>query len=431
MAGQTLAEKILSLRLGRTVEAGDLVVVPVDLVLAHEGTAPLAVERFRALGKREPSVPVLLFFDHAAPAPRRELADVQRALRAFAARYRVHLHEVGTGICHQVMAERWAAPGQVIVGADSHTCTAGALGAFAIGMGSTDVAVTMALGENWFRVPETIRIDIRGGGKDSDGLPPGVTPKDVVMRLIGLLGDDGATYKALEFGGPAVEAMDMDGRMTLCNMAVEAGAKTGLCASDGMTWSFLTEMGREAVFFPLAPDSDAEYERRLEVDVSDLPPQVAFPPSVDRIRSVEEAEGIRVDQVLIGTCTNGRLFDLRLAARILAGRKVHPGVRLLVAPASREVYLRAAREGLLEIFVRAGGAVLPPGCGPCVGVHLGVLGEGERCLSTQNRNFPGRMGNPEAEIYLASPATAAASAVTGEITDPREFLRGKGEGCEE
>ncbi len=422
MSGGTLAEKILSRRLGRPVAAGEFVVAPVDLVLAHEGTATLAIERFSTLGKHRPAAPVLLFLDHAAPAPRRELAEVHRRMRAFAAGAGAHLHEVGAGICHQIVAERWASPGQIIVGADSHTCTAGALGAFATGMGSTDVGVAMALGRTWFRVPETIRVDFVGDGEGGRHLPPGLTAKDLILHLIALLGDDGAAYKAIEFGGPAVEALDMEGRLTICNMAVEAGAKVGLCASDDVTRRFLEERGRGEHFVPLHPGPGAQYERHLEVDVAGLSPQVAFPPAVDRARPVEEAAGIPIDQVLIGTCTNGRISDLRLAARILEGRKVHPGVRLLVAPASREVYLQALREGLLEVFIAAGGTVLPPGCGPCVGVHLGVLGDGERCLSTQNRNFPGRMGNPRGEIYLASPATAAATAVKGAIADPREFL---------
>jgi 3-isopropylmalate/(R)-2-methylmalate dehydratase large subunit len=343
-------------------------------------------------------------------------------MRAFAAETGARLYGVGTGICHQIVAERWAAPGQIIVGADSHTCTAGALGAFATGMGSTDVGVAMAFGATWFRVPGTIRLDLTGRGSDGRGLPPSVTAKDVILHIIGLLGDDGAVYRALEFGGPVVEALDAEGRMTLCNMAVEAGAKTGLCASDGTILWFLEHMGRGGDFVPLVPDPDAPYERRLEVDLSGLSPLVAVPPAVDDVRPVEELVGLRIDQVLIGTCTNGRLSDLRLAAWIIAGRRVHPDVRLLVAPASRRVYTEALAEGLIEALVRAGATVLPPGCGPCVGVHLGVLGDGERCLSTQNRNFPGRMGNPRGEIYLASPATAAATAVAGELADPREFL---------
>jgi 3-isopropylmalate/(R)-2-methylmalate dehydratase large subunit len=414
--GYALAERILAQKTGHKVKAGEFVIVPVDLVLAHEGTASLALEQFERLGREHLAVRTLLFFDHAAPPPRRELANVQRRMRQFAAKSGAHLHEVGTGICHQIMAERWAQPGQVIIGADSHTCTAGALGAFATGTGSTEVGVAMALGKIWLRVPATFRIEIQGE------FPKGVTPKDLVLYLIGLLGDDGAIYKALEFGGPAVEALSVEGRMTLCNMAVEAGAKTGLCAADEATLRFLREQGREKDYIAVTPDPDAQYERRIEVDASHLSPQVAFPHFVDNVHPVEEAEGTQVSQIFIGTCTNGRLSDLRLAAAVIGGYTVDAQTRLLIAPASRSVYLDAMREGLIQTFVQAGAVVLPPGCGACVGVHLGVLGDGERCLSTQNRNFQGRMGNPKGEIFLASPATAAATAIRGKITDPREFI---------
>jgi len=413
--GYTLAEKIIASRVGHEVKAGEFVVAPVDLVLAHEGTGPLALEQFEKLGREQPAVTTLLFCDHAAPSPRKELSNVQRRLRDFATGDGACFYEAGAGICHQIVAEQWARPGQIIVGADSHTCTAGALGAFATGMGSTDVAVAMALGETWLMVPQTFRIEIRGQ------LPPMVLAKDVILRLIGLLRADGAIYKALEFGGPAVEAMSVEERMTLCNMAVEAGAKTGLCAADEVTRRFLEDQGRVEDYVPLSPDPDASYERLIELDVDDLSPQVALPHFVDNVRPVEEVEGTPVDQVFIGTCTNGRLSDLRVAAEILKGRRVHPHLRLLISSASRGTYLDALREGLIETFVEAGGVVLPPGCGACVGVHQGVLADGERCLSTQNRNFQGRMGNPRGEIFLASPATAAATAIKGKITDPREF----------
>ncbi len=411
--GYTLVEKVIAQRIGHGVKAGDFVIVPVDLILAHEGTGPLAIDRFGELGKERLAATTLLFLDHAAPPPRKELANVQKRLRAFAALMGAHLFETGSGICHQIVAEQWAKPGQIIIGADSHTCTAGALGAFATGMGSTDVAAAMALGETWLRIPETFRIEIKGR------LPPMVLAKDIILRLIGLLRADGAIYKALEFGGPVVEGMSVEERMTLCNMAVEAGAKAGLCAADEVTRRFLENHGRGRDYMPLSSDPDASYERLIELDVSDLSPQVALPHFVDNVRSIEEVNGIPIDQVFIGACTNGRLADLRAAASILKGRKVHPRVRLLVGPASRRVYLDALREGLIQAFVEAGAIILPPGCGACVGVHQGILGDGERCLSTQNRNFRGRMGNPEGEIFLASPATAAATAVSGKITDPR------------
>jgi 3-isopropylmalate/(R)-2-methylmalate dehydratase large subunit len=416
MMGYTLVEKIIARRIGREAKTGEFVIAPVDILLAHEGTGPLALEQFETLGKERPAVTTLLFCDHAAPSPRRELSNVQKRMRAFAVAGGARLLETGSGICHQIVAEQWAKPGQIIIGADSHTCTVGALGAFATGMGSTDVAAAMALGKTWLMIPQTFRVEIKGQ------LPPMVLAKDVILRLIGLLRADGAIYKALEFGGPVVEAMSIEERMTLCNMAVEAGAKTGLCAADEVTRRFLEDQGRGEDYMPLSPDPDASYERLIGLNVSDLSPQVAFPHFVDNVRPIEEAEGIPIDQVFVGTCTNGRLSDLRVVAEILKGHKVHPYLRLLVGPASRRIYLDALREGLLETLVEAGAVILPPGCGACVGVHQGILADGERCLSTQNRNFQGRMGNPHGEIFLASPATAAATAVRGKITDPRELI---------
>jgi 3-isopropylmalate/(R)-2-methylmalate dehydratase large subunit len=416
MMGYTLVEKIIARRIGREAKTGEFVIAPVDILLAHEGTGPLALEQFETLGKERPAVTTLLFCDHAAPSPRRELSNVQKRMRAFAVAGGARLLETGSGICHQIVAEQWAKPGQIIIGADSHTCTVGALGAFATGMGSTDVAAAMALGKTWLMIPQTFRVEIKGQ------LPPMVLAKDVILRLIGLLRADGAIYKALEFGGPVVEAMSIEERMTLCNMAVEAGAKTGLCAADEVTRRFLEDQGRGEDYMPLSPDPDASYERLIGLNVSDLSPQVAFPHFVDNVRPIEEAEGIPIDQVFVGTCTNGRLSDLRVVAEILKGHKVHPCLRLLVGPASRRIYLDALREGLLETLVEAGAVILPPGCGACVGVHQGILADGERCLSTQNRNFQGRMGNPHGEIFLASPATAAATAVRGKITDPRELI---------
>ncbi|MFQ6102079.1 MAG: 3-isopropylmalate dehydratase large subunit [Anaerolineae bacterium] len=415
--GQTLVEKIIARRIGRRVTAGEFVIAPVDLLLAHEGTGPLALDQFAAMGRERLAVTTLLFCDHAAPAPRRELANVQKRLRAFAGEKGATLFAPGAGICHQIVAEQWARPGQIIIGADSHTCTAGALGAFATGMGSTDVGVAMALGKTWLRIPETFRIEIKGR------LRPPAAAKDVILHLIKLLRADGAIYKALEFGGPVVAGMSIEERLTLCNMAVEGGAKAGLCAADEATRDLLADQGREKDYTPLSPDPDASYERVVELDVSDLTPQVACPHYVDNVCSIEEAAGAPIDQVFIGTCTNGRLPDLRAAAEILKGRQAHPRLRLIIGPASRRTYLDAMREGLLEIFTQAGAIILPPGCGACVGVHQGVLADGERCLSTQNRNFNGRMGNPQGEIFLASPATAAATAIAGEITDPGEFIQ--------
>jgi 3-isopropylmalate/(R)-2-methylmalate dehydratase large subunit len=420
--GHTLAEKIVGQRIGRGVKAGEFVLVPVDVVFAHEGTGALAIEQFERLGQPGLGATTLLFCDHAAPSPRSELTNVQKRLREFAARKGAISYAPGAGICHQIVAEGWARPGSIIVGADSHTCTAGALGALGTGMGSTDVGAAMALGKTWLRIPKTVRVELRGE------LPPPVSAKDVILHLIGQLSAEGAIYKALEFGGPGLDRMTVDERLTLCNMAVEAGAKAGLCPADEVTRAFLEDQGRAADFKSLGPDGDADYERVVEIELGELVPQVACPHTVDNVRAVAETTGQPVDQVFVGTCTNGRLSDLRVAAGLLRGRQTHHDVRLLVGPASRQTYLDALREGIIETLVEAGATILPPGCGPCVGVHLGVLADGERCLSTQNRNFQGRMGNPQGEIFLGSPATAAAAALAGEIVDPRAYFEDEGAG---
>lgn len=414
--GKTLAEKILSERIGREIRPGDIVIAPVDVALAQDGTAPLAIRQFEKMKLTKVANPerTVFFIDHAAPSPRQELSNDHLLLRQFAQRAGIQLSEVGEGVCHQIMAESYVTPGDIVVGADSHTVTAGALCAFATGMGSTDVAVGMGLGRTWFRVPESVRIEMEGV------FSQGVYAKDLALYLIGLLGADGATYKALEFGGQAVKTMVMADRLTLANMSVEAGAKVGLFPSDEVTRAFLSEQGRGYSFRPLAPDVDAEYERVVKVDLTRLEPMVARPHTVDNVVPVGAVAGTRIQQVFIGSCTNGRLEDLAVAAKILRGRRRHPSTRLVVAPASRRVLLAAIRAGYIEALVEAGAAVVNPGCGACVGVHQGVLGDGESCLATSNRNFQGRMGNPAAFIYLASPATAAATAVAGEVIDPRE-----------
>jgi len=419
MAAKTLAERILSDRLGREVRADEYIVSPVDVVLLQDGTGPLAVRVFRELGKRVPVNPkrTVLFLDHAAPSPRQELSNDHRLLREFAGETGCQLCDIGVGVCHQVICESYVRPGDVLIGADSHSCTAGALGAFATGMGSTDVAVGMALGETWLRVPRSIRVQAIGK------LPVGVSAKDVVLHLIGLLGAEGATYRALEFAGPVVEALEVDDRMTLANMAVEAGAKTGLVASDEKTRHFLECYGRAEGWKPVAPDAGGAYEQTISIDVSRLAPTVSLPHSVDNTATVEEVGEVPIDQVVLGSCTNGRLTDLRIAADILRGHRLHPRVRLIVVPASRRVYLEALRQGILGELVELGAAVVTPGCGPCVGVHAGALADGERCLATTNRNFKGRMGNPNAFVYLGSPAVAAATAIEGRIADPRKYLK--------
>jgi 3-isopropylmalate/(R)-2-methylmalate dehydratase large subunit len=415
--GKTIAEKILSEKSKSDAYAGDLVVAEIDQIALQDGTAPLAIRQLMELGTEIRAADRTHFFvDHAAPSPRKELSNDQKFIYEFANRIGADFNSPGEGIIHQLMVERYVKPGDLAVGADSHTCTYGGIGAFSTGMGSTDVAVAMALGKNWFRVPETFRVSLTGK------MPKGVFAKDVILKLIGDLGVSGATYKALEFHGDCVESLSVEERLTIANMAVECGAKAGLFESDDNTRHFLAELGREQDFREIKADEDAEYEKEIEIDVSSLSPLISKPHNVDNVAEIEEVEGTEVNQVYIGTCTNGRLSDLEIAARILKGRKVKRGVRLIVVPASRRVYLQALEKGLLKIFVESGGIVLSPGCGPCVGIHQGVLADGEVCISTQNRNFKGRMGNPNAEIYLASPATAAASAVKGVIADPREFL---------
>jgi len=392
--------------------------VNVDFAYVQDGTGPLTVRQIEAMGVVKLSTPerCAAFLDHASPSPRRELSNDHRLLREFCARTGAILSEVGCGISHNVVSESYARPGTVVVGADSHTCTNGALGAFATGMGSTDIAVAMAFGYTWMRVPECWKVHAVGE------FPRGVYSKDFMLHLIGTVRADGATYKALEFQGPAMESLSMIGRFTISNMAVECGAKVGLFACDENTRRFLRDHGREEHYVEIGPDPDADYERVLEFDVSTLEPMVACPHFVDNTRPVGEVGEVKVDQVFIGTSTNGRLEDFHIAAGVLKGRRVNPGTRLIVTPGSRRVYMDALRDGTLQTFVEAGGVVTGPGCGACVGVHEGVLGDGEVCVSTQNRNFKGRMGNPDAFLYLVSPATAAATAVTGKITDPREFL---------
>jgi len=413
---QTLAEKIISLNVGREVKAGEFVIVNISLCLTQDGTGPLTVRQLQKIGLTKIAMPqnTIFFIDHAAPSPKMELSNDHQLLRNFAKKAGIQLSDVGDGVCHQIIAEKYLNPGDILIGADSHTCTGGALAAFATGMGSTDVAVGIALGKTWFKVPHSFKIQLEGK------LPKGVFAKDIILHIIGILGADGATYAALEFTGQITKDMGMSERLTLANMAVEAGAKVGLIASDNKTYEFMKEHNREDKFKEICADEGAEYEREIKIDVSGLCPMVSCPHSVDNVKSVEELKDVNVDQVVIGTCTNGRIEDLRIAANILKGKKAQ--TRLLITPASRKVLLQAISEGLMEIFIDSGATINPPGCGPCVGVHQGILGDGEVCLSTQNRNFKGRMGNPKGFIYLASPATAAATAITGRITNPKEVL---------
>ena len=413
--GKTLAEKILSRASGADAYAGEIVIAEVDVVLAQDGTGPLVISQWEKLGIGKVAKPAgtIFFIDHAAPSPRRELSEVHTTIREFAAKTGVKISDVAMGISHQRVAEDFSEPGLVIVGADSHTCTSGALAAFATGFGSTDVAAAMASGKIWLRVPETIKIMVAGE------FPTGVYAKDLMLTIIGEIGADGATYKALEFAGPAIGSLKMTDRLTLSSLAVEAGAKAGLFSADEETKRFLAERGRAAGWREMKPDTTADYERVVKIDVSKLVPVVAAPHTVDNVKPVAEVLNVAINQAFVGTCTNGRLEDIRIAAEMVKSKTVVPGVRFLVAPASRDVYVAAAKAGYLATLAASGAAILNPGCGACVGVHEGILGDGEVCISSQNRNFKGRLGNPEAFIYLASPATVAASALTGHITDPR------------
>jgi 3-isopropylmalate/(R)-2-methylmalate dehydratase large subunit len=416
--GKTLAEKIIGSHAGKEVSADEMALVNVDVCLTQDGTGPLAIRQLQKINLEKAKNPkrTVLFLDHAAPSPRRELANDHITIRKFAEKTGACLSEVGEGVCHQIIAESYLNPGDILIGADSHTCTGGALCAFATGMGSTDVAIGMALGKTWLRVPETFKVEVNGK------FQKGVHPKDLILHLIGMIGADGATYKALEFCGEAIDKMSMSGRFTLSNMAVEAGGKAGLIASDNTTMEFLTQQGRASKFKKLQADKDAVYEKVIQIDALELVPVVSFPHTVDNVKSIDQARGIKIDQVFIGTCTNGRVEDLKVTVKMIEGKKKHPKTRLIVVPASKAVFLDAMRAGYIRALVEFGAAIMAPGCGPCVGVHEGILGDGEACLATMNRNFKGRMGNPEGFIYLASPATAAATAIAGEIADPREFL---------
>jgi len=405
----TLTEEIFSNKLGHTVAQGETIVVNVDRVMSHDTTSPLAIQAFRKLSQQSGgrvfnSRRSHIVFDHIIPAATIAAATLQRDIRGFAQEQDISILQ--EGICHQVMPERgYVTPGDIIVGADSHTCTYGALGAFATGMGSTDIGVAYATGRSWFRVPATINIRLTGT------LPFGVYTKDVTFEIVRTIGVDGANYRAIEYSGELVEQMSVSERFTLCNMAIEMGGKAGLVAPDATTREWLR--GRTDREYPMLAPRNAQYEQVVEIDASRLQPMIACPPDVNNVVPVEQVEHVKIDQVFLGTCTNGRLDDLAIAASILRGKTIHPQTRMVVVPASREIYLEAMRLGYLETFVRAGASVGTPGCGPCIGRHNGVLAPGERALTTMNRNFTGRMGDPSAEIYLGSPATVAATALTG------------------
>jgi len=417
--GQTFAEKILAQKSGlERVEPGQIVTVLPDKLLTHDNTAAIA-KIFREIGVQRVARPEInvIVLDHVVPAATEGHASNHQQIRRFVAEQGIaSFYDVGEGICHQVLPEKGhALPGYLIVGSDSHTPTAGAFGAFAAGIGRTEAAAVMATGEIWLMVPHSFRILLQGR------LPQGVYAKDVILHVIGDLGADGADYRSVEFAGPAIQEMSVAGRMVLCNMAAEMGAKVGVVEPDEKTREWLR--GRTTVEYgEVLADPDADYERTIEYDLAALEPQVARPHRVDNVSPISDVVGTRIDQAFIGTCTNGRLEDFEVAANILRGRRIAPNTRLLILPASREVLLASMAAGIITDLVTAGAVVLNPGCGPCLGAHQGVMAPGEVTISTANRNFKGRMGCKDAEIYLASPATVAASALRGEVTDPREFL---------
>ncbi len=420
--GMTITEKILAGHAGRErVAPGELVNCRLDLVLGNDITAPLAIQEFRKLGLSMVFDPgrVVLVMDHFTPNKDIKSAEQRLMIRQFAREFGiVNYFDVGAmGIEHCLLPEQGlVVPGDCMIGADSHTCTYGALGAFATGVGSTDLAAGMAMGECWFKVPESMKFVFHGE------LRPWVGGKDLILYTIGRIGVEGARYRAMEFTGEAIGALSVEGRLTMCNMAVEAGAKNGIVAPDDKTLAFEADRARRP-YQVYASDPDAPYVEVHEYEAGQIEPQVAFPHLPENSRPVSEAAGIAVDQVVIGSCTNGRLEDLRTAAGILKGRRASSKLRLIVIPGTQEIYLQAMREGLLEVFVEAGAAVSTPTCGPCLGGHMGILAHGERALATTNRNFVGRMGHPESEVYLAGPAVAAASAITGYITHPEEVVR--------
>jgi len=415
--GETFAEKLLARKAGlEAVVPGQIVTVQPDKLLTHDNTSAIA-KTFRKIGVERIANPDMnvIVLDHVVPAANETYAQGHKEIREFVQEQGISsFYDVGEGICHQVLPEQGhALPGTLIVGSDSHTPSHGAFGAFAAGIGRTEAAAVMATGEIWLRVPESLRIIVQGT------LPDRVSVKDLVLYIIGDIGADGADYKSVEFAGPTIEAMSIGSRQVLCNMAAEMGAKNGYVAPDDTTRAWLA--GRTNVAYEeVHPDPDADYARVLTYDVSDLVPQIARPHRVDNVVPVGEVAGLEIDQALVGTCTNGRLEDLAAAAEILRGRKISRRVRLLVLPASREVLLAAIEAGIVSDLVAAGATLLNPGCGPCLGAHEGCMAPGERTISTANRNFKGRMGSREAEIYLGSPATVAASALTGVITDPRD-----------
>ena len=418
--GMTMTEKILAAHAGcEKVEPGQLIRAKVDFLLANDITGPQAIPEFEKIGRPvfDPDK-IALIPDHFIPNKDIKSAEQAKALRDFARQHNItHYVEVGRmGIEHVLLPEMgWVRPGEVIIGADSHTCTYGAIGAFATGVGGTDLGASMATGDTWFKVPSTIKVELTGS------LPEWVSGKDVILTLIGRIGVDGARYQALEFTGPGVAGLSMADRFTISNMAIEAGGKNGIFPVDEKTVEYL-KARTDHPYTVYTADPDAVYAREVKIDLSSLRPVVALPHLPENVKAVAELPETRIDQAVIGSCTNGRIDDLEQAAKIIAGRKIHPAVRAIIIPGTQEVYMEAMKRGFIAQFIEAGAVVSTPTCGPCLGGYMGILAAGERCVSTTNRNFRGRMGHVDSEVYLASPAVAAASAILGRIAEPKEVF---------
>lgn len=418
MSAQTIAEKILSKHAGKNLSAGDFAVCKVDFAFGQDGTSSIIIDRIKDLGVKKLKTKFCMVIDHSAPSPSEGVSRVHKKMRDFSQSFNSEIFDIGCGVCHQVIPESGnILPGDLVLGADSHTCTYGALGAFSTGVGSTDLAIALSTGKNWFKVPATIKIIIKGK------LKRGVFAKDVILYIIGKLKSDGATYKAVEFSGPVIDNMGMDGRFTIANMLVEMGAKTGFMPVDKKTLAWLKpRVGKNRRIESIEADKGAIYQNAYEFDISKLKPMVSMPHSVDNTAPVSSLKKVKINEAFLGTCTNGRIDDFLAAAKVLNKHKVSSDVKLIIAPSSRAVYLEALRLGLIEIFIKAGAVIVAPGCGPCVGTHNGIPSDAEVVISTANRNFKGRMGNPSAFIYLASPATVAASALKGHISDPSVYF---------
>jgi 3-isopropylmalate/(R)-2-methylmalate dehydratase large subunit len=408
---QTISEKIISRHVGHAITPGEIVIAPVDGMMATDATAPLAIKAFEKMGATALHSPenVALVIDHASPAPNERVGNLHKLMREFHDKMGACFYDVGEGICHQLMVENGhVKPGDIFVGADSHTPTYGALNAFAVGVGSTDLAAVLLTGKIWLKVPETIKIELNGR------FPKGISTKDLILYLVGQLSISGATYKTIEYSGDALRELTLASRMTIANMSAEMGAKTGLVDPAGLELPYS--------FVPTYPDPDAEYSDSYQFDVSDLQPQIAVPHSPDNVLPIGEVAGQRIDQAFIGSCTNSRLEDLHMAAQILQGKHIDRRVRLIIAPASKQVFNEALKDGTIQILSEAGATFITSGCGPCVGTHQGIPGDGEVIISSTNRNFRGRMGNPRAQVFLGSPAVVAASALLGEIAEPAAIL---------